>query len=95
MEVHTGVVIHFLGCIEVELAERNVAVTLVADVKCGGRQSIVVNLLGRPPVSEDESDRIFLGQRWGRVERLGVGRRGLGLIWWRIVIAGDVVWWGL
>jgi hypothetical protein len=92
-------VIHFLSGIEVELVKRNVAVVLVADVESGGCQNIVVNLLGRPPVPEDESDRIFLGQRWRRVGRLGDGRvgwgGGLGLIGWRIVIAGGVVLGGL
>jgi hypothetical protein len=88
-------VIHFLSGIEVELVKRNVAVMLVADVESGGSQCIVVNLLGRPAVSEDESDRIFLGQRLG-----GVGRPGEGLVGWgrqglirrRVVIAGVGVW---
>lgn len=87
--------IHFLSGIQVELVKRNVAVMLVADVESGGCQSIVVNLLGRPPISEDESDRIFLGQRLGGVGRLGEGRvgwGGLGSIGRRIVIAGVGVW---
>ena len=62
MKIDARVLIHPGGRKQVQLVRGNDAVMLIADVECGRRQNIVMNLLRRAAVFEDQRDRILTGR---------------------------------
>jgi hypothetical protein len=59
------------------LAGWDIAAIWVADIERGPGQKVVVNLLGRAAVFEDERDRILAAWGWGRTRQVSVGLVGL------------------
>jgi hypothetical protein len=56
--------IHLRCRSEVELVGRDLTTMLVPDVECGPGQNVIMNLLGRPAILEDEGDRFLAAQDW-------------------------------
>jgi len=64
MKINPCVVIHLGCCGKVELIERNIAMTLVQNKEGGAREQVVVNLLGRTAIREDQRHCVLTG--WSR-----------------------------
>jgi hypothetical protein len=67
--------VHLFCGRQVELVKRDDAALLILDVECGPGEKVVMNLLRRAAILEDERDRIFAGRRWGLMGQI-IGRRG-------------------
>jgi hypothetical protein len=96
LEVNTCIEIYLLCRSEIQLINRNVMAALISDIKCGARQDVVMDLLRRAAVFEDERDCI-LALRGGKRMRLfsgclvWIGRRGLARVGWLRLVRFGVV----
>jgi len=72
VEVDACFVIYLLGRGEIKLVDWDIATVLIADVESGPGQGVVVNLLRRATVFEDERDGVLVlrgrcGSSWCRL----------------------------
>jgi hypothetical protein len=64
VKVNARVMIYLCRRSQVELVGWDLTVMLVPDIECGPGQNVVMNLLSRATIFEDERDRLLVVRNW-------------------------------
>ena len=91
MKVNSRVMIYLRRRSEVELVSWDITVTLVPDIECGPGQNVVMNLLRRATILEDERDRLLAVGGRGRMRQTRCGLVGNKRPWLPLFIGLCIV----